>query len=226
MPENNYDDIEDDELKSVLQDEKLWGKLEKEMEKENWKLWAAIWATSAYGAYNKAQKYTYGDMTRGKMNPEIIKSVDKIKKLENDRALKYFEERGGELIKSLSKTDVERMRQTLRNNWGTGLDTFLREAKGSYPLSKSRLTTIFRTEYRHAYEAGRYETAGSMKNEGWRIKKIHHHSGAANPRIEHLQADSEERELGEVFSFGTEYAVGPNCGCWTEYYNTGEKIKK
>ena len=112
MPENNYEDIEDEELKSVLQDEKLWGKLEKEMEKENWKLWAAIWATSAYAAYKKGQKYTYGDMTRGKMKPEIIKSVDKIKKLENDRALKYFESHGTELIKSLSKLMLERMKNT------------------------------------------------------------------------------------------------------------------
>ena len=225
MPENNYDDIEDEELKSVLQDEKLWGKLEKEMEKENWKLWAAIWATSAYGAYNKAQKYTYGDMTRGKMKPEIIKSVDKIKKLENDRALKYFENHGTELIKSLSKTDVERMKNTLRDNWGKGINTFMADAKNSYPVSKSRLETIFRTEYHTAYEHGRYSTARDMALDGWEIIKIMRHSGNPNPRIEHLQADGQERKMGEVFSFGQEYPAAPRCGCWVDYNNTGKRIK-
>jgi hypothetical protein len=225
MPENNYEDIEDDELKSVLQDEKLWGKLEKEMEKENWKLWAAIWTTSAYAAYNKAQKYTYGDMTRGKMKPEIIKSVDKIKLSENDRALKYFERHGTELIKSLSETDVERMKNTLRDNWGKGLDTFLREAKDSYPLSKSRLETIFKSEYHTAYTAARHEVAADMSKEGWEIIKVMHHSGNFNPRIEHLQADGEERKIDEVFSFGQLYPAAPRCGCHVSYENTGKKLR-
>ena len=117
------------------------------------------------------------------------------------------------------------MRQTLKNNWGTGLDTFLREAKDSYPLSKSRLETIQRTEYHNAYTAARDEVAKDMSKEGWEIIKVMHHSGNKIPRIEHLQADSEERKIGEVFSFGQEYPAAPRCGCWVSYENTGKKIK-
>ena len=223
MPEDN---INDEELNSVLQDDQLWNKLEKEMEKENWKLWEAIWATSAYAAYNKAQKYTYGDMTRGKYTPEIIKSVDKIKLAENDRALAYFENHGTELIKSLSKTDVERMKNTLRDNWGKGINTFMADAKNSYPLSKGRLETIFRTEFHTSYEAGRFDVAKSMSNEGWEMRKIMHHSGSPNPRIIHLQADGEDRAIDETFSFGQLYPAAPRCGCHVEHYNTGKKIKK
>ena len=64
-----------------------------------------------------------------------------------------------------------------------------------------------------------------MAKEGWEIIKVMHHSGNSNPRIEHLQADGEERKIDEVFSFGQLYPAAPRCGCYVSYENTGKKIK-
>lgn len=85
-------------------------------------------------------------------------------------AQKYFAEHGLELCKSLTKTDLNNIKQDLINNWGKGPDAFSKAFQDSYPVSKARLENIYRSERHLAEYNGVLERAkiADHKYKQWR----------------------------------------------------------
>ena len=205
-------DIEDEELINFINDDKYWNKIEKELTKENEKLWLDIWGAFVAAGYFEARDQEIAQIMADS------RIIAHLKDNSNDAALRYFNIHGGELIKSLSKSDIKEFKKIMVENWGKAPYDISAKFKDSFYISEKRLYSIGRTEYHTAFENSRWEVAGEMeKISDKRTRKIHHHSGNPNPRIEHLQADGEVREYDEYFSYGQDYPAEPNCTCWVEY---------
>jgi hypothetical protein len=125
-------------------------------------------------------------------------------------AQKYFAEHGLELCKSLTKTDLNSMKQDLINNWGKGPDAFSKEFQDSYPVSKSRLENIYRSERHLAEYNGVLERAkiADHKYKQWRAVGDERSCDLC------MSHDMETVPINEPFSNGEMTATGhPQCRC-------------
>ena len=205
-------ELSDAEINSILDD------ISDDLDTTNWEIWKTIWTSVAASYYFKGQ-----DIESLQIKRELSKKIDDTflsKASSNDRAMKYFNEHGVELVKNLSNTDKNKLKKLIIDEFPNGKDIFIRKARDSFLVSDSRLETIYRTETHTAYEAARYEVEKDLMSENPKIKrkKEMHHSGNPNFRAEHLQADSEIRELDKVFSFGQLYPAAPRCTCYVTYF--------
>lgn len=125
-------------------------------------------------------------------------------------AQKYFAEHGLELCKSLTKTDLNSMKQDLINNWGKGPDAFSKAFQDSYPVSKSRLENIYRSERHLAEYNGVLERAkiADHKYKQWRAVGDERSCDLC------MSHDMEIVPINEPFSNGEMTATGhPQCRC-------------
>jgi len=125
-------------------------------------------------------------------------------------AQKYFAEHGLELCKSLTKTDLNSMKQDLINNWGKGPDAFSKTFQDSYPVSKSRLENIYRSERHLAEYNGVLERAkiADHKYKQWRAVGDERSCDLC------MSHDMETVPINEPFSNGEMTATGhPQCRC-------------
>lgn len=131
-------------------------------------------------------------------------------------AKKYFEERGLELCKSLTETDLARLKEDLKNNWGKGEEAFSEKFKESYPVSKSRLETIYRSERHISEYAGVMERAKEAGHSYKRWETI----GDERTCDVCLAMDGEIVSIDEKFSNGQMFpSAHPNCRCSATTYS-------
>lgn len=125
-------------------------------------------------------------------------------------AQKYFAEHGLELCKSLTKTDLNNIKQDLINNWGKGPDAFSKAFQDSYPVSKARLENIYRSERHLAEYHGVLERAkiADHKYKQWRAVGDERSCDLC------MSHDMETVPINEPFSNGEMTATGhPQCRC-------------
>ena len=125
-------------------------------------------------------------------------------------AQKYFAEHGLELCKSLTKTDLNNIKQDLINNWGKGPDAFSKAFQDSYPVSKARLENIYRSERHIAEYNGVLERAkiADHKYKQWRAVGDERSCDLC------MSHDMETVPINEPFSNGEMTATGhPQCRC-------------
>lgn len=126
----------------------------------------------------------------------------------------YMEKEGFQLVKSLTKTDLNRLIPQIQKHFGLNERTFQKQFAQDYPCAPYRMRTIFRTEKYNAINGGAHLEAKSVDAK----IKIWRHSHGPNPRLDHLAMDGEERKIDEPFSNGKQYPNGdPNCRCRADY---------
>jgi len=153
--EEIYDDIDidvddlPDELLEVY--EELEGTYKEKSIQKNWKLWLSMFTPFILPAFIKGVS---GQVTLPYDARQSVQSNAPEPKVVVDYAKKYFEEHGLELVKTLSKTDCERLKVQLKDNWGKGPTEFKKSFEEDYANTKARLDSIYRTEYVTAQNEG------------------------------------------------------------------------
>ena len=153
--EEIYDDIDvnvddlPDELLEVY--EELEGDYKEKSIQKNWKLWLSMFTPFILPAFIKGVS---GQVTLPYDARQSVQSNAPEPKVVVDYAKKYFEEHGLELVKTLSKTDCERLKVQLKDNWGKGPDAFKKSFQEDYANTEARLDSIYRTEYVTAQNEG------------------------------------------------------------------------
>lgn len=125
----------------------------------------------------------------------------------------YMEKEGFQLVKSLTKTDLNRLIPQIQKHFGLNERTFQRQFAQDYPCSPYRMRTIFRTEKYRALNGGAHMEAKSVGA----TSKIWRHSGGPNPRREHVAMSGQVRDVDEPFSNGEQYPQMINCRCRVDY---------
>lgn len=210
------DDIEiteDDIPDEMLED---WYDLQDELKpvliEKNWLLWATLFSAVVLPGIVQG---TRSEPTV--KQPAVIikgKQQEPIPPLEPRQIVnysqEYFKEHGLELCKSLTETDLTRLKGDLVQNWNKGEDAFAKAFKESYPVSKQRLETIYRSERHLAEYHGvmkRAERAGHSYKQ-WRAV------GDERTCDECMQYDMQIVPIGEPFSNGAMTASAhPGCRC-------------
>lgn len=153
--EEIYDeiDIDVDDLPDELLEvyEELEGTYKEKSIQKNWKLWLSMFTPFILPAFIKGVS---GQVTLPYDARQSVQSNAPEPKVVVDYAKKYFEEHGLELVKTLSKTDCERLKVQLKDNWGKGPDAFKKSFQEDYANTKARLDSIYRTEYVTAQNEG------------------------------------------------------------------------
>jgi SPP1 gp7 family putative phage head morphogenesis protein len=144
-------DIDDlpDELLEVY--EELEGTYKEKSIQKNWKLWLSMFTPFILPAFIKGVS---GQVTLPYDARQSVQSNAPEPKVVVDHAKRYFESRGLELVKTLSKTDCERLKVQLKDNWGKGPDAFKKSFQEDYANTNARLDSIYRTEYVTAQNEG------------------------------------------------------------------------
>lgn len=101
---------------------------------KNFKLWGMIWENGIAHSYmngiTKAFPFSFAE-------PGLIRAA----------ADDYFQTHGMELVKSLTETDMKKLKGQMVENWGIGEHAFAKKFRDSYPVSEDRLKLIYRTEH-------------------------------------------------------------------------------
>ena len=141
----------------------------------------------------------------------------------NPVAQKYFKEEGLKLVKTLTATDLKRLKGQIQTHFGLNEKTFARKYGESYSCAPYRMRTIFRTEKFRAINAGEYLEA----KEVGALTKTWQHSQGPNPRKQHLAMTGETVGIDELFSDGEQYPQMVNCRCRVDYsFTENRKSKK
>jgi hypothetical protein len=179
-------------------DEEAWEEIEldlqEELAKKNTAVWKHLWEEVL------ASLYLSSIQTRTTVLPSNA----------HELARKYFEKRGLELVKSLTRTDIEALKADLLANWGMGKDAFIKAVQDSYPVSTARLESIFRSEYHIADLSGSmdYEASQGARTKTWVV------SGLDNMCLACQEMDGETVPIDVPYSNGEMVAhLHPNCQC-------------
>lgn len=160
--------IDDIEIPTDDLDEEMlaaWDDFDEEIRpkvaKKNWLLWATLFSPVILPGIVKGMRSEPtvpqpAVIIKGRQQ-EVIPPVETRKIINYSQ--EYFKTHGLELCKSLTETDLLRMKEDLKNNWGKGPAAFAEAFKNSYPVSKERLETIYRSERHRAEYAGVIERA-------------------------------------------------------------------
>jgi len=131
--------------------EALWPKvstpLAKELLKKNWSLWARLWAKQG------AKSYLTG--ARVHATKSGIPYSGEI----GTRSKEYFLQHGLDLVKGMTETDLQTVKDGMLEWWGVGEEQFARNLSESYVASPERLKTIYRTEHHDAQNQGAQDLA-------------------------------------------------------------------
>lgn len=206
--------IDTEDLPEELQDiyDDFEEEIKPELVKKNWKIWAAIFAPLilpglVQGMRSEPSVKQPPVIIKGKQQ-EVIPPVEP--KSIIDFSKQYFENHGLELCKSLTETDLARMKQDLQNNWGKGEDAFAKTFQDSYPVSRDRLETIYRSERHMAEYHGVLERARLAGHSYKQYRAV----GDERTCDLCMSYDMEIVPIDEPFSNGEMTANShPNCRC-------------
>ncbi len=172
---------------------------------KNQRIWRVVWAAIAARAWLSG--YTRGRSTEHPKLQDVIQ-------LRHPEAKRYFETRGPEFVKTLTDTDLVRLKDQIVEGWDVSEEEFILRVRESYLCSDSRLMVIYRNEAHLADVAAVMRVAAGLgkKMKRWRIRD----SGACQACKD---MDGEVACLGEEYSCGTMTAhLHPSCRCHDEYF--------
>jgi len=131
----------------------------------------------------------------------------------NPIAQAYLKNEGFQLVKTLTKTDLNKLAGQMQRHFGLNERTFAKKFKEDYPCAPYRVKTIFRTEKYRAMNGGADAEARSVdaKTKTWK------HSHGPNPRKDHLAMDGQIVGIDDTFSNGEMYPQMVNCRCRVNY---------
>jgi hypothetical protein len=172
---------------------------------KNQRIWRAVWAAIAARAWLSG--YTRGRATERPKLQDVIH-------LRHPEAKRYFEIRGPEFVKTMTDTDLVRLKDQIAEGWGVSEEEFILRVRESYLCSDSRLMAIYRNEAHLADVAAVMRVAAGLgkKMKCWRIR-----DGGACQACKDM--DGEVARLDEEYSCGTMTAhLHPSCRCHDEYF--------
>jgi hypothetical protein len=140
----------------------------------------------------------------------------------NDGAQKHFEEHGLQLVKQMSQTDLDSLRERIQYDFNLNPKDFAKKYAESYSCSPARLERFKRTEAHTSAQAGGHNFAGLAECE---FKQWMCHPRAIWPRATHRAVWYQIRKLGESFSNGLEWPSEPNCRCYLLYFLDKDHLK-
>lgn len=126
---------------------------------------------------------------------------------------KFMKDEGFKLVKTLTKTDLDRIIPIMQQHFGLNERTFAKRFRENYPCSEGRMRTIFRTEKFRAINGG----GDALAREAGATEKTWQHSGGPNPRKDHVAMSGETVKIDKAFSNGEQWPGLPNCRCRVDY---------
>jgi hypothetical protein len=140
----------------------------------------------------------------------------------NDGAQEHFQEHGLQLVKNMSQTDLDRLRDRIQYDFNLNPKDFAKKFADSYSCSPARLERIKRTEAHTESQAGSMNFAEQAECE---YKQWMCHPRAIWPRPSHRAVWYEIRKMGEAFSNGLQFSGDPNCRCYLLYFLDKDHLK-
>jgi hypothetical protein len=133
----------------------------------------------------------------------------------NDAAQTHFQEHGLQLVKNLTTTDLDSLKQRIQYDFALNPKAFAAKYADSYSCSPSRLERLKRTETHTETQAGGYGFAGEADCQyaQWMC-----HPMGKYPRPSHRACWYEVVKYGEPFSIGYAWPQDVNCRCFLLFY--------
>ena len=135
-----------------------WNKLAKAAERKNKRIWGWSWKG-------------WGEKIFERGGERVASGLGASLKMKDKRQLadEYFQERGLQHVKQMSKTDIKSLRKAIRENVYLNEKQFAKKYGDSYPCSPARLRRIKRTEAHNSLEYGGYNYARNL-GAGWKCQ--------------------------------------------------------
>lgn len=133
----------------------------------------------------------------------------------NEGAQQHFQEHGLQLVKQMSQTDLDSLRDRIQYDFALNPRDFAKKFADSYSCSPARLERIKRSESHTSAQAGGYNYAGLAECE---FKQWQCHPRNKWPRPTHRAVWNEIRKLNEPFSIGQMFPSDVNCRCFVLYF--------
>jgi hypothetical protein len=140
----------------------------------------------------------------------------------NDGAQAHFDKHGLELVKQMSQTDLDSLRERIQYDFSLDPVAFAKKYAESYSCSPARLKRIKRTEAHTESQAGGHNFAGLAECE---FSQWMCHPRAIWPRATHRAVWYEIVAYGKAFSNGLMYPSEPNCRCYLLYFLDKDHLK-
>jgi hypothetical protein len=140
----------------------------------------------------------------------------------NEGAQEHFEKHGLQLVKNLTQTDIDSLRERIQYDFNLNPKDFAKKYASSYSCSPARLERIKRTETHTEAQAGGHNFAGLADCEfkQWMCTPL-----SKWPRPSHRAVWYEVRKLYESFSNGLMWPSDPNCRCYLMYFIDRDHLK-
>lgn len=132
----------------------------------------------------------------------------------NDGAQEHFEKHGLRLVKQMSQTDLDSLRDRIQYDFNLDPKAFAKKYAESYSCSPARLERIKRTEAHTEGQAGGYNFA---QQAGATEKTWNCHPRGKWPRATHRAVWHETVPMDKPFSNGLMWPSEPNCRCYLTY---------
>jgi hypothetical protein len=133
----------------------------------------------------------------------------------NEGAQEHFADHGLQLVKNMSQTDIDSLKDRIQYDFNLNPRDFARKFAESYSCSPARLERIKRTEAHTESQAGGHNFAGLAECE---FSQWLCHPRAIWPRPSHRAVWYEIVEFGKPFSNGKIYPNDPNCRCFLIHF--------
>ena len=140
----------------------------------------------------------------------------------NDGAQEHFEKHGLQLVKQMSQTDLDSLRDRIQYDFNLDPKAFAKKYAASYSCSPARLERIKRTEVHTEGQAGGHNFAGLAECE---FSQWLCHPRAIWPRATHRAVWYEIVKFGKPFSNGLVYPSEPNCRCYLLHFLDEDHLK-
>lgn len=140
----------------------------------------------------------------------------------NEGAQAHFQEHGLQLVKNMSQTDLDSLRDRIQYDFNLDPKAFAKKFADSYSCSEARLARIKRTETHTENQAGGHHFAGLADCE-W--KQWMCHPRGKWPRQTHRAVWYEVVAYSKAFSNGLMWPSEPNCRCYLLYFIDKDHLK-
>ena len=140
----------------------------------------------------------------------------------NEGAQAHFQEHGLAMVKNMSQTDLDSLRDRIQYDFNLDPKAFAKKFADSYSCSEARLARIKRTETHTENQAGGHHFAGLAECE---FKQWMCHPRGKWPRQTHRAVWYEAVAFDKPFSNGLMWPSEPNCRCYLLYFVDADHLK-
>jgi hypothetical protein len=189
----------------ILDFNNLWKGIKDNVSELNEKVWNYVWEKSVAQDYMDGQK-----VGAASLNLDYS--------LNSGSVMKYYQEHGLELVKTLDDTDKANFKLLLEQGKDMKFREFQTLLDNSFIGSPERAKLIWDNEQHTASVNGTndYVQNYAKETDAKIITKVWHRGNSIVPREAHL-IEGESRPLNEAFSNGLMIPEGIGCKCWLEY---------